>query len=266
MIRSIPTIAVILAGAGAFLEPLLHEASDPHSKFPWLVFYTIVAILSLVGTVGLNYFQLKQIDIAGEKEHLRDTRDEQRDRLDADRHAELMKHVADTITSSRPDDLAMKKYAIAAKAFRLVDEVSSYLQNNKLPVRPRRPPLMTGRIPWEETDEVKYVAAYKAEFGARLKEVTEQLNAVGAKLPQSAQKYYDPGMYSWVPLSIDQIKQTASLVVTDLIRDAGLRVAGLQDSIQFNRSENEELAAPTDSVTVTVNRASKKPDDGSRPK
>jgi hypothetical protein len=159
------------------------------------------------------------------------------------------------VHSSKPDREKVEsfnKYAVAARAFRLVDEIGAYLQNNKIPKGRFRPPVWLGTPRSEDSPEASYAARYKEHFGSRMKEIVEQLDAVGVKLPQPAQQYYQPGMYSWVPLGIEQIRQAANQLVAELIGEAGLRPLQKGDSVIITRSVRESIAKPIDSVTVTV--------------
>ncbi len=58
--------------------------------------------------------------------------------------------------------------------------------------------------------------AYKETFGARLKALVEQFKELGIELPQKDEAYFNPGMYSWVPLTISQLKAAATQIAASL--------------------------------------------------
>jgi hypothetical protein len=58
---------------------------------------------------------------------------------------------------------------------------------------------------------------YKDVFGDRIKTLVAQFKEVGITLPQKDEAYFDPGMYSWVPLTISQIKNAANRLANDLV-------------------------------------------------
>jgi len=133
--------------------------------------------------------------------------------LPAQRAATEQKAAANAIPA-----VNITSYVVSVKAFKLVEEVTRYLENNKLPPARRLPPalLAYGPIPWDQTPEATMARAYKDVFGDRLKALVAQFKEVGIILPQKDEAYFDPGMYSWVPLTISQIKDAANRLANDL--------------------------------------------------
>jgi hypothetical protein len=181
--------------------------------------------------------QMNLVNIAIAQERKRLIRIERTDRtvkekrdveVAAQRHAEqrgdpqalhlTQKEILAIIKSPRPEE-TLDKYTVAARAFGLVEEISRYLENNKLPPARRLPPALRalGQIPWDQTPEVTMARAYSEAFDDRLKALIQQFREIGVELPQKKDEaYFAPGMYSWIPLTISQIKDAANRLVADL--------------------------------------------------
>lgn len=161
----------------------------------------------------------------------------------------------------------VNRYVVAAHAFGLVEEITRYLENNKLVHLPRLGPFMRalrGPIPWDQTPEATMARAYKETFGDRLRALVEQFREIGIELPQRDEAYFAPGMYSWVELSISQIKDAANRLVGDLARAAGMRVAGPEDTVNYSVNLQASVGKPAASVQTTLIRGTTaKPEDES---
>lgn len=255
---SLPAGLSTIMGLAALYENI--NPPDPTNRIYWILLFAILSLLMIVAFVNHAYHQIEESEAQAE-------------RLSS-QIAEMGANIRSITASDKPApqkveeiDKYLNTYVVAANAFGLVEEITRYLENNKVVHLPRLGPLMRalrGPIPWDQTPEATMARAYKEAFGDRLKALVEQFREIGIELPQRDEAYFAPGMYSRVYLGISQIKDAASRLVGDLVRAAGMRVAGPEDTVNYSVGVQASVGKPAASVQTTlIRRTTAKPEDKS---
>jgi hypothetical protein len=216
IVAEIPAGLGLIMGLAAIYENIYPP--DPANKIYWILGFALISVFALATVVALRIREDARSNADREAQASRDA-------LAAEQYKVTLRveeQIGLILASNKTDAEKVentKPYVASLKAFALVDEITRYLENNKLP-RPRKAPpwilAAGGSIPPEQTPEATMARAFREQFGNRLRALVEQFKENGIKLPQKDEAYFDPHTYSWVRLAIDQIKEAANRLASNL--------------------------------------------------
>lgn len=216
ILGEIPAELGLIMGLAAIYENIY--APDPANKIYWILGFAFLSVFTLASVVALRIREDARSNADKEAQTRRDALAAKQYEVTLRVEEQIGLILASNKTDAEKVENA-KPYVVSLKAFALVDEVTRYLENNKLP-RPRiTPPWILaagGSIPPEQRPEATMARAFREQFGDRLRALVEQFKENGIKLPQKDEAYFDPRTYSWVPLAIHQIGEAANRLASNL--------------------------------------------------
>jgi hypothetical protein len=236
----IPAELGLIMGLTAIFENMYPP--DPANRMNWIIGFAVISLFTVGSMVALRMREDKRSDTDKEAQQSRDV-------LAAEQYKVTLRveeKISVILASNNTDAEKVENiipYVTSLKAFALVDEISRYLENNKLVHPPRLGPVMRalrGPISWDQTPEAMMADAFKETFADRLKALVLQFKEIGIDLPQRDEAYFNPGMYRQVPLAVSQIKDAANQLVASLSGSLEVKTLGFLAQPTVKKPEQQK--------------------------